>query len=178
MRVDGSPSVGHVRSSSALGSEKVVVIERVCALWVGCKTRPHFFPSRRRFPRFMPFPRLMAPHQIWRCTENFPLTKLSPDDIPPPRPPGGAIRTLTLFYYYFFLLWHPLSDVWWLPTNRHRLHTNRHRLHTNRHRLHPNRHRLLTNRHRLPTGCHRRAYWTLRVFFFSITAPPAPPPPL
>ena len=26
-------------------------------------------------------------------------------------PPGGAIRTLTLF----FLLWHPLSDVWWLP---------------------------------------------------------------
>ena len=37
---------------------------------------------------------------------------------------GGAIRTLTLF---FFLLWHPLSDVWWLSTNRHRLPTNRHR---------------------------------------------------
>ena len=69
---------------------------------------------------------------------------------------GGVIRTLTLF----FLLWHPLSDVWWLPTNRHRLHTNRHRL--------------PTNRHRLPTGRHRRAYWTLRVFFFFITAPPAP----
>ena len=60
---------------------------------------------------------------------------------------GGAIRTLTLF----FLLWHPLSDVWWLPTNRHRLQTNRHRLHTNRHRLHTNRHRLHTNRHRLPS---------------------------
>ena len=38
---------------------------------------------------------------------------------------GGAIRTLTLF---FFILWHPLSDVWWLLTNRHRLHTNRRRL--------------------------------------------------
>ena len=35
----------------------------------------------------------------------------------------------------FFLLWHPLSDVWCLPTNRHRLPTNRHRLPTNRHRL-------------------------------------------
>ena len=77
---------------------------------------------------------------------------------------GGAIRTLTLFF--FFLLWHPLSDVWWLPTNRHRLPTNRHRLPTNRHRLPTNRHRLPTNRHRLPTGRHRRAYWTLRVFFF------------
>ena len=90
---------------------------------------------------------------------------------------------------FFFLLWHPLSDVWWLPTNRQRLHTNRHRLHinrhrlptnrhrlhTNRHRLHTNRHRLPTNRHRLPTGRHHRAYWTLRVFFFFfIMAPPAP----
>ena len=28
-----------------------------------------------------------------------------------------TIRTLTLF---LLLLWHPLSDVWWLPTNRHR----------------------------------------------------------
>ena len=68
---------------------------------------------------------------------------------------GGAIRTLTLF---FFLLWHPLSDVWWLPTNRHRLPTNRHRL--------------PTNRHWLPTNRHRRAYWTLRVFFSFIAAPP------
>ena len=77
---------------------------------------------------------------------------------------GGAIRTLTLFF--FFLLWHPLSDVWWLPTNRHRLPTKRHRLHINRHRL-------PTNRHRLPTGRHHRAYWTLRVFlFYFITAPP------
>ena len=75
--------------------------------------------------------------------------------------PGGAIRTLTPF---FLLLWHPLSDVWWLPTNRHRLHTNRHRLHTNRHRLH-------TNRHRLPTGRHHRVYWTLRVFFFHYSTP-------
>ena len=81
--------------------------------------------------------------------------------------PGGAMRTLTLF----FLLWHPLSDVWWLPTNRHRLHTNRHRLPTNRHRLPTNRHQLHTNRHRLPTGCHRRACWTLRVFFFSLWHP-------
>ena len=72
---------------------------------------------------------------------------------------GVAIRTLSLF---FFLLRQPLSDVWWLPTNRHRLPTNRHRLHTNRyqlptnrHRLHTNRHRLPTNRHRLPTNRHR-----------------------
>ena len=64
--------------------------------------------------------------------------------------------------FFFFLLRQPLSDVWWLPTNRHRLptnrhrlHTNRHRLHTNRHRLHTNRHRLHTNRHRLPTNRHR-----------------------
>ena len=106
---------------------------------------------------------------------------------------GVAIRTLSLF---FFLLRQPLSGVWWLPTNRHRLHTNRHRLHTNRHRLptnrhrlptnrhrlptnrhrlHTNRHRLHTNRHRLPTGRHQlptgrhhRAYWTLRVVFFFI----------
>ena len=63
---------------------------------------------------------------------------------------------------FFFLLRQPLSDVWWLPTNRHRLPTNRHRLHTNRyqlptnrHRLHTNRHRLPTNRHRLPTNRHR-----------------------
>ena len=69
---------------------------------------------------------------------------------------GVAIRTLSLF---FFLLRQPLSDVWWLPTNRHRLHTNRHRLPTNRHRL-------PTNCHQLPTGRHHRAYWTLRVFFF------------
>ena len=47
---------------------------------------------------------------------------------------GVAIRTLSLF---FFLLRQPLSDVWWLPTNRHRLPTNRHRLPTNR--LHTNR---------------------------------------
>ena len=101
---------------------------------------------------------------------------------------GGAIRTLTLL----FLLWHPLSDVWWLPTNRHRLPTNRHGLHTNRHRLHANRHwlptnrhrlhtnrhrlptnrhRLPTNRHRLPTNRHRRAYWTLPVFFFHYGTP-------
>ena len=86
---------------------------------------------------------------------------------------GGAIRTLTLF---FFLLWHPLSDVWWLPTNRHRLPTTRHRLPTTRHRLHTNCHRLPTTRHRLPTGCRRRAYWTLRVVFFFITAPPAGEP--
>ena len=58
---------------------------------------------------------------------------------------GVAIRTLSLF---FFLLRQPLSDVWWLPTNRHRLPTNRHRLPTNRHRLPTNRHRLHTNRHR------------------------------
>ena len=77
------------------------------------------------------------------------------------RRPGGAIRTLTLF---FFILWHPLSDVWWLPTNRHRLPTNRHRLPTNRHRL-------PTGRHRLPIGRHRRAYWTLRVFFFHYGTP-------
>ena len=63
-------------------------------------------------------------------------------------------------------LWHPLSEIWWLPTNRHRLHTNRHQLPTNRHRLHTNRHQLPTNRHRLSTGRHRGAYWTLRVFFF------------
>ena len=56
---------------------------------------------------------------------------------------------------FFFILWHPLSDVWWLPSNRHRLPTNRHRLPTNRHRLHTNRHRLHTNRHRLPTNSHR-----------------------
>ena len=66
--------------------------------------------------------------------------------------PGVAIRTLSLF---FFLLRQPLSDVWWLPTNRHRLPTNRHRLHTNRHRLPTNRHRLPTNRHRLHTNLHR-----------------------
>ena len=99
----------------------------------------------------------------------------------------------------FFLLWHPLSDVWWLHTNRHRLHTNRHRLHTdrhrlhtnrhrlhtnrhrlhtnrhrlhtNRHRLHTNRHRLHTNRHRLHTNRHRTAHWTHRVFFFSLRHP-------
>ena len=76
---------------------------------------------------------------------------------------GGAIRTLTLFCF-FFLLWHPLSDVSWLPTNRHWLPTNRHRLPTNRHRL-------PTNRHRLPTGHHRRACWTLRVFFFHYGTP-------
>ena len=57
--------------------------------------------------------------------------------------------------HLFFLLWHPLSDVWWLSTNRHRLPTNRHRLPTNRHRLPTNRHRLPTNRHRLPTNRHR-----------------------
>ena len=68
--------------------------------------------------------------------------------------------------FFFFLLRQPLSDVWWLPTNRHRLPTNRHRLHTNRHQLHTNRHRLPTNRHQLPTGRHHRAYWTLRVFFY------------
>ena len=56
---------------------------------------------------------------------------------------------------FFFLLWHPLSDVRWLPTNRHRLHTNRHRLHTNCHGLPTNRHRLPTNRHRLHTNRHR-----------------------
>ena len=70
---------------------------------------------------------------------------------------------------FLFLLRQPLSDFWWLPTNRHRLPSNRHRLHTNRHRLHTNRHqlptnrhqlhtnrhRLPTNRHRLPTNCHR-----------------------
>ena len=76
----------------------------------------------------------------------------------------------------FFFFTKALSDVWWLPTNRHRLPTNchrlhtnryqlptnrhrlptnRHRLHTNRHRLHTNRHRLHTNRHRLPTNRHR-----------------------
>ena len=44
---------------------------------------------------------------------------------------------------FFFKLWHPLSDVLWLPTNRHRLPTNR----------------------------HRRAYWTLQVFFFFIWHP-------
>ena len=81
---------------------------------------------------------------------------------------GGAIRTLTLF---FFLLWHPLSDVWWLLTNRHRLPTNRHRLPTNRHRLPTDRHRLPTNCQRLPTGRHHRAYWTLRVFFFHYGTP-------
>ena len=93
----------------------------------------------------------------------------------------------------FFLLWHPISDVWWLPTNRHRLPTNRHRLptnhhrlHTNRHRLPTNRHQLCTNRHRLPTNRHRlptNRHWLPtgivgRIghseFFFSfITAPPA-----
>ena len=56
---------------------------------------------------------------------------------------------------FFFLLRQPLSDVWWLPTNRHRLPTNRHWLHTNHHRLPTNRHRLPTNRHRLPTNRHR-----------------------
>ena len=60
----------------------------------------------------------------------------------------------------FFLLWHPLSDVWWLPTNRHRLHTNRHRL--------------PTNRHRLPTGRHRRAYWTLQVYPVYLTCITSP----
>ena len=55
-------------------------------------------------------------------------------------------------FFFFFLLRQPLSEVWWLPTNRHRLPTNRHRL--------------PTNRHRLPTNRHHRAYWTLRVFFF------------
>ena len=91
----------------------------------------------------------------------------------PQRSPGVAIGTLSLF---FFLLRQPLSDVWWLPTNRHRLHTNRHRLHTNRHRLHTNRHRLPTNRHRLPTGRHHRAYWTLRVFFFLLLWQPLTQP--
>ena len=56
-----------------------------------------------------------------------------------------------------FLLWHPLSDVLRLPTNRHRLPTNRHLLHT--------------NRHRPPTNRHCRAYWTLRVFFFHYGTP-------
>ena len=86
--------------------------------------------------------------------------------------------------FFFLLLWHPLSDVWWLPTNRHRLSTNRHRLPTNRHRLptnrhwlHTNRHRLPTNRHWLPTGRHRRAYWTLQVFFFSLWHPMRMTPP-
>ena len=58
---------------------------------------------------------------------------------------GVAIRTLSLFF--LFLLRQPFSDVWWVPTNRHRLPTNRHRLHTNCHRLHTNRHQLPTNRH-------------------------------
>ena len=66
---------------------------------------------------------------------------------------------------FFFLLWHPLSDVWWLPTNRHRLPTNRHRLPTNRHWLHTNRHRLPTNRHRLPTGRHRIGHSEFFFFF-------------
>ena len=56
--------------------------------------------------------------------------------------------------FFFFLLRQPLSDVWWLPTNRHRLPTNRHRLPTNRHQLPTNRHQLHTNRHRLPTNRH------------------------
>ena len=73
--------------------------------------------------------------------------------------PGGAIRTLTPF---FFLLWHPLSDVWWLPTNRHRLPTNRHRLHTNRHRLPTNHHRLHTYRHRLRIGHSEFFFFSLR----------------
>ena len=66
--------------------------------------------------------------------------------------------------FFYFLLWHPLSEVWWLPTNRHRLPTNRHRLYTNRHRL-------PTNHHRLSYGRHRRAYETLRVFFFYCGTP-------
>ena len=47
------------------------------------------------------------------------------------------------------------------------------RLPSNCHRLPTNHHRLPTNRHRLPTNRHCRAYWTHRVFFFSVTAPPA-----
>ena len=38
-------------------------------------------------------------------------------------------------------------------------------------RLPSNRHRLPTNRHRLPTNRHCTAYWTLRVFFFSLRHP-------
>ena len=68
---------------------------------------------------------------------------------------------------FFFLLWHPLSDVWYLPTNRHQLHTNHHRL--------------PTNRHRLPTGhiVGRIGHSEFFCFFF-ITAPPGlltPAPP-
>ena len=105
-----------------------------------------------------------------RCETYKALAVAKADDDPPlagrRAAPRVAIRTLSLF---FFLLRQPLSDVWWLPTNRHRLPTNRHRLHTNRqrlptnrhqlptnrHRLHTNRHRLPTNRHRLPTNRHR-----------------------
>ena len=55
--------------------------------------------------------------------------------------PRGCHKDTHPFSFLFFSLWHPLSDVWWLPTNRHQLHTNR---------------------ARLPTNRHRRAYWTLR----------------
>ena len=97
----------------------------------------------------------------WAEDPYLPLDALGGAPTPPPEPDvhsraGGAIRTLSP-PPPFFLLWHPLSDFWWLPTNRHRLPTNRHRLHT--------------NRDWLPTGRHRRAYWTLRVFFFSLRHP-------
>ena len=61
--------------------------------------------------------------------------------------PNGSARGCHKDAHPFFLLWHPLSDVWWLPTNRDRLPTNR----------------------------HRRAYWTLRVFFFHYGTPWAQP---
>ena len=46
------------------------------------------------------------------------------------------------------------------------------RLPSNCHRLPNNRHQLPTKRHRFPAHRHRRAYWTLRVFFIIIAAPP------
>ena len=83
-------------------------------------------------------------------------------------PPTAISYTPTAISYTPTAIGYPPTAIGY-----HWLHTNRHRLHTNRHRLPTNRHRLPTNRHWLPTSRHRRAYWTLRVCFFSITAPPA-----
>ena len=59
------------------------------------------------------------------------------------------VTPMTVFGFFFFGLFYVRMLPQRLPTNRHRL---------------------PTNRHRLPTNPHRRAYWTLRVFFF-IAAP-------
>ena len=93
--------------------------------------------------------------KVWWCGVWYFGVQSSSEPLRPPPLLRGCHKDAHPFFLFFFLLWHPLSDVWWLPTNRHRLPTNRHWLPTNRHRLTTNRHRLPTNRHRLPTNHHR-----------------------